>query len=152
MIDAKRYSRLARIDLPADLRLFPEQELTMLIFYVIPVHLRAKMLLAVSAAVALVGTCFPSSQVAHAAHLGGMAMGCLYVSKILNRALLGVEETESHFRPQPAKAKAAEPPPEEPGDADVDAVLDKINARGINSLSARERAILEAARKRMAQR
>src|SRR5476651_1148972 len=27
MIDAKRYPRLARIDLPADLRQFPEQEL-----------------------------------------------------------------------------------------------------------------------------
>jgi hypothetical protein len=34
----------------------------------------------------------------------------------------------------------------------VDAVLDKISARGINSLTSRERGILEAARKKMAQR
>jgi hypothetical protein len=34
----------------------------------------------------------------------------------------------------------------------VDAILDKISARGINSLTSRERAILEAARKKMAER
>jgi hypothetical protein len=34
----------------------------------------------------------------------------------------------------------------------VDAVLDKISAHGINSLTARERAVLENARKQMAHR
>ena len=79
-----------------------------------------------------------------------MAMGCFYVKILLNRALLGVEDEPAYFSPPPVKPveKAAD----EFQDADVDAVLDKISARGINSLSTRERAILEAARKKMAQR
>jgi hypothetical protein len=35
---------------------------------------------------------------------------------------------------------------------EVDPILDKISAQGIQSLTARERAVLEAARKKMSQR
>jgi len=130
--------------------LFPERELTMLVFFVIPVHLRAKMLLVLSAVIAIGGSFFPADHVANAAHLGGMAMGWLYVKKILNRALLGVENEPKYFQPQPAKPVKRQPVEFEEGE--VDAVLDKISERGINSLTARERAVLEAARKKMAQR
>jgi len=137
--------------------MFPQQELTMLIFFVIPVRMRAKTLLTVSLVIALMGFVFPLTNlvpmgnIAHAAHLGGIAMGWFYIKKIMkNPSLLGVAEEERYYRAQPAK------PPEKTGDefddADVDAVLDKISARGINSLTSRERAILEAARKKMAQR
>jgi membrane associated rhomboid family serine protease len=131
--------------------LFPERELTMLIFFVIPVHLKAKMLLVLSAVLAVVGSFFPSNHIANAAHLGGMIMGCFYVKKLLNQALLGVGDEEAYFRPPPP-AKPVEKPADEFQDADVDAVLDKISARGINSLTSRERSILEAARRKMAQR
>ena len=131
--------------------LFPERELTMLIFFVIPVHLRAKTLLILSLVIALMGIIFPWDNVANAAHIGGMAMGWFYVKKILkNPALLGVEEEERYFRPEPAPV--VEKSANDFQDGDVDAVLDKISARGINSLTTRERAILEAARKKMAQR
>jgi hypothetical protein len=50
----------------------------------------------------------------------------------------------------PGKTRAAAEPVADES-ADVDAVLDKISAHGINSLTTRERAILEAARKKMAQ-
>lgn len=131
--------------------LFPEQELTMLIFFVIPVRLRAKTLLILSIVVALMGIIFPWDNVANAAHLGGMAMGWFYIKKILkNPALLGAEDHD------PAVYSSSSQPVEEPADetpeADVDAVLDKISARGINSLTSKERAILEAARKKMARR
>jgi len=128
--------------------LFPERELTML-FYIIPIHLRAKTLLIFSAIVAVMGVIFPWGNVANAAHLGGMAMGWFYVKKILRApALLGVEEEERHYRSEPAAP--VERAADEFQEADVDAVLDKISARGINSLTARERAVLEAARKKMA--
>jgi len=132
-----------------------EQELTMLIFFVIPVRMRARTLLLVSLVIALMGVIFPNllslGNVANAAHLGGMAMGWFYIKKIVrNRVVLGVVEEEPAYRAEPA------PPPKLPAeefeDADVDMVLDKISARGIHSLTSRERAILEAARKRMARR
>jgi membrane associated rhomboid family serine protease len=131
--------------------MFPEQELTMLIFFVIPVRLRAKTLLILSLVIALMGIIFPMGNIANAAHLGGMAMGWFYVKKILkNPALLGVADEEPHYRLD--SAKEPERAADKLDDGDVDAILDKISARGINSLTSRERAVLEAARKRMAQR
>jgi membrane associated rhomboid family serine protease len=133
--------------------MFPEQELTMLVFFVIPVRMRAHTLLLVSLVIALVGITFPMvmGNVAHAAHLGGMAMGWFYIKKIIrNPALLDVAQEPPHYRPEPVETSG--PPAAEFDDADVDAVLDKISARGISSLTSRERAILEAARKRMARR
>lgn len=132
--------------------MFPRQELNILFIFV-PVRLRAMTLLIVFIVIALVGVVFPlpGIRIAHAAHLGGMAMGWFYIKKIIkNPALLGVAEENSYSEPKPARR--AEKPAEELDDADVDAVLDKISARGINSLTSRERAILEAARKKMAQR
>jgi len=131
--------------------IFPERELTMLIFFVIPLRMRAKTLLLISLVVALLGIFFPWDNVANAAHLGGMAMGWFFVKGILkNPALLDAAPASRSYRPQPATRpeKAAD----EDEEGDVDAVLDKISARGINSLTARERAVLEAARKKMAQR
>jgi len=131
--------------------LFPEQELTMLLFFVIPVRLRAKTLLIASIVIALVGIIFPWDNVANAAHLGGMFMGWFYVKKILKGGIfLGTGSEPAYPKAQPAEA--AEKPDDGAESADVDAVLDKISARGIHSLTSRERAILEAARKKMAQR
>jgi len=138
--------------------IFPDRELTMLIFFVIPVHLRAKTLLIGSAALAVAGFAFHEfimPGVAHAAHLGGMAMGWFFVKKILqgdwsrlSGALRPVEKVLAR-RPSPE-------PLEEKNAADfvaseVDPILDKISAQGIQSLTPREREILEAARNKMVQ-
>ena len=130
--------------------MFPERELTMLIFFVIPVHLRAKTLLIGSAVLAVAGMVFPLDNVANAAHLGGMAMGWFFVRKILQGdwsrltgALRPVEKVLPR-RPslEPLEKKSA-------GDfveSEVDPILDKISAHGIQSLTPREREILETAR------
>jgi len=60
--------------------LFPERELTLLLFFVIPVTLRAKTLLFWGAAIAIIGALFPRDNVAHAAHLGGMLGGLVYLN------------------------------------------------------------------------
>jgi len=131
--------------------IFPDRELTMLFFFIIPVRLKAKTLLLLSLVVALAGIIFPWDNVANAAHLGGMAMGWFYVKMVLkNPALIGAPEPEPRYRAEPVKP--VEKSVDDFGEADVDTVLDKISARGINSLTSRERAILEAARKKMAQR
>jgi membrane associated rhomboid family serine protease len=139
--------------------IFPERELTMLIFFVIPVHLRAQTLLIGSAVLAVAGIAFPMDNVANAAHLGGMAMGWLFVRKILQgdwSRLAGA------FHPAKKKNSSSRRPSLEPAEqrgeladfvaSEVDPILDKISAHGIQSLTPRERAILEAARKKMAQR
>jgi membrane associated rhomboid family serine protease len=140
--------------------IFPERELTMLIFFVIPVRLRAKTLLILSAVLAVAGVVFSESilggNVANAAHLGGMAMGWFYVKKILKHpALIGAVE-ETKFIPSKLARKKAVVPEEKSADefleSEVDPILDKISAHGIHSLTARERAVLESARKKMAQR
>ncbi len=134
--------------------IFPERELTMLILFVIPVHMRAKTLLAVSAVLALTGFAFPNvimPGVAHAAHLGGMAMGWFFVRKILQGDW---SQLEGALRPA-AKSSLRRPAVEvlvenkSAGfvESEVDPILDKISAHGLQSLTAREREILETARK-----
>jgi membrane associated rhomboid family serine protease len=137
--------------------IFPERELTMLIFFVIPVRMRAKTLLIFSGVLAVMGVVFSESifggNVANAAHLGGMAMGWFYVKKILkNPALIGAAD-ESHLVP-PRLAKPKPVPVEEKSageflESEVDPILDKISAHGIQSLTTRERSILETARRKM---
>ena len=139
--------------------IYPERELTMLIFFIIPVRMKAKTLLIFSAVLAVMGIIFHDyvmPGVAHAAHLGGMAIGWFYVRKILkNPALLDAAEEPSFIPPKLAKKKVLiqeEKSADEFLESEVDPILDKISAHGIHSLTARERAILEAARKKMAQR
>jgi membrane associated rhomboid family serine protease len=135
--------------------MFPERELTMLIYFIIPVRMRAKTLFIGLAVLAVMGIIFPWDNVANAAHLGGMAMGWLFVKKIMKHpALLGVAD-ESQFTPSgPMLEKTAllEEKSDELIESEVDSILDKISAHGIHSLTARERAMLETARKKMARR
>jgi membrane associated rhomboid family serine protease len=55
--------------------LYPERTLTLLLFFIIPVSLRAKYLLLFSALIAAAGIAFPTDNIAHAAHLGGLLAG-----------------------------------------------------------------------------
>lgn len=121
--------------------LHPDLKLQLLIFFVIPLTLTARNLLIASVFIALVGFGLHADNVAHAAHLGGMVAGWLAAKKIYPRAGRRVTyEFDS-------TAEKAEPAPFSV--QEVDAVLDKISASGIKSLTAKERAILESARKKM---
>ncbi|HEX3890083.1 MAG TPA: rhomboid family intramembrane serine protease [Verrucomicrobiae bacterium] len=139
--------------------LFPERELTMLIFFVIPVHMRAKTLLIGSVALAVTGFAFPNvimPGVAHAAHLGGMAMGWFFVRKVLPGGWPRLEGTVRPAERFIARRQAPEPFEKIPAasfvEEEVDPILDKISAHGIQSLTARERETLEKARAKMAKR
>ena len=130
---------------------FPERELTMLLFFVIPVHLRARTLLLVSAALALF--CFGLHdyilpRVAHAAHLGGMVMGVVFV-KWMRRSGRPLRGAVFMRVPEIAPEEGS---PSEFVESEVNPILDKINRSGVESLTSRERAVLEAARKRMERR
>ncbi|MGI8965755.1 MAG: rhomboid family intramembrane serine protease, partial [Limisphaerales bacterium] len=58
--------------------MFPERSLTFVVFYVIPVSLRAKTFLWITIGLAVFGM-FSPNQIAHAAHLGGIFVGIIYV-------------------------------------------------------------------------
>jgi hypothetical protein len=111
----------------------------------------------------VIGMLIPHSGIANAAHLGGILTGFFYVRLLVQRRL---PQWEISARPQPPRELAARlkenlpwrskaaPPAEEQSAAEflqnqVDPILDKISAHGIQSLTAREREILESARKKM---
>jgi membrane associated rhomboid family serine protease len=147
--------------------LYPEQVLYL--FALIP--LRAKYLLWFSAALAVGGLVNPwqnseGPHIAHAAHLGGMLAGILFVRYAvhwhwprLRQARRPQVRRLVNVHPQKAArwgASQPEPvedlPPEEFLAKEVDPILDKISAHGIQSLTKRERSVLEAARTKMAKR
>ncbi|HTY86375.1 MAG TPA: rhomboid family intramembrane serine protease [Candidatus Acidoferrum sp.] len=138
--------------------LFPRRELTLLIP---PITFHAKTMLILSAVLAVMGIVFPIDNVANAAHLGGMLVGFFYVRWLVqgrwpwpgttgNReAARSAADPTAFWRRDPA-ASEEEQSTDEFVKSAVDPILDKISRHGIQSLTARERKILEQARTRMA--
>ena len=138
--------------------MFPNRELQLLLFFFIPVSLRAKTFLIGSAVLAVAGFAFPDvifPGVAHVAHLGGMAMGWFFIRHILqgdwSRLRGALRPAEKRNAPA-ARRSSPDAAANEFSEEQVNAVLDKISAQGIQSLSKAEREILEMARKRMGKR
>jgi membrane associated rhomboid family serine protease len=147
------------------------------LFYFIPITVTAQMLLIFSALFALFniivtvpGDMAIGAQVAHGAHLGGLIAGWVYI-----RFIYSGEWSLTRWRRKPAREaeaprelvrmpsksfwqqagtapKQQDLPPAEFISKEVDPILDKISAHGIQSLTEKERKILEAARSRMAKR
>jgi membrane associated rhomboid family serine protease len=146
--------------------LFPERDLMFWILF-FPVRLKAKYLLWFSALLSIYGTIIPFDNVAHAAHLGGIAAGLAYLRwgmqaesflaqrrrnrpRLRPRELMKVPLGKAPW--QRAKGEAVEMTRDEFISQEVDPILDKISAHGIHSLTPRERQILEAARAKMDRR
>ena len=147
--------------------LFPQRELTLLLFFIIPVRLTAKMLLILSAVLAGAGLVFPISNIANAAHLGGMLTGVIFIRQFIQgrglrwkfparravpRELVNVHAARSASWHSSAGKLDEEQSTDEFVKSEVDPILDKISAHGIQSLTERERKILEKARARMTKR
>jgi hypothetical protein len=135
--------------------------------------LRAKYLLYIEGAIALFFTLVPSDpSIAHAAHLGGILFGVAYVRWGLNLSqswaewrplqrkmrsermikAATVKPSLSKLRRRPNPEDAQDLPSEEFISKQVDPILEKISAHGIQSLTEQERAILQAARAKMSKR
>jgi hypothetical protein len=135
------------------------------LWMVIPVP--AKFFVIITAVVSVFYILVPlEPQIAHAAHLGGILAGTLYLRWFIRpeRRLFGWRrfpppEREPELvnfgagRRRAGQSTQVDLVKEVPsGDfisREVDPILDKISAQGIHSLTSRERAILEAARKKM---
>jgi membrane associated rhomboid family serine protease len=142
-----------------------QERFTMFIYF-FPVVMRGRTLFWVSIALAVIGILTPNSGIANAAHLGGILTGFVLVRRLVRDRSL---QWEPPFRRNPPRAlashlkenkfwRARAIPPAEDLTAEeflqkeVDPILDKISAQGIQSLTARERETLEKARAKMAKR
>jgi len=139
---------------------------TIYLFLVLPV--RALYFLPLVIAVSLALLLLPANDsVAHGAHLGGILAGIAYVrwgeilqSRLSQWRLFPPHQQRRHrFRaasdrtsrwPRSRPEPPADLPSEEFISREVDPILDKISAHGIQSLTERERQILEKARSKMA--
>lgn len=139
----------------------PMQELTTWIYF-LPITIRARYLLIGLGAYSIFGTLIPLSAVAHAAHLGGILTGLGYVR--FARRISSGGGSFSWGWPRGAQvsspgSRAKHSPwprilPERKGSnefmsREVDPILEKISSKGLNSLTDKERKVLEAARQRM---
>jgi membrane associated rhomboid family serine protease len=142
--------------------MFPEREIMFWVL-IFPVRLKAKYLLWFVSFLSIYGTLVPFDNVAHAAHLGGIMGGFAYLRWGSLAEKLFVRR---RMRPRPRelikvhlpksgpwhKGEPEDVPPGEFISREVDPILDKISAHGIQSLTPRERKILEAARAKMERR
>ncbi len=148
----------------------PEQPITLLLFWILPVTLKPKYLALGLLAFDLFGLLFlelPERQgslaVAHSAHLGGMLAGWIYFRYIhagdwlRQAASNGKIELPGWFR---KARKSATPAPafklnltnRETLRTEVDRILDKINSNGFGSLTPEEKTLLDNAKDMLSRR
>jgi membrane associated rhomboid family serine protease len=157
--------------------LFPQVEMHL---FFLPIAFRARTLLWIGITITVVEIVLPFTGVfgpprigglgvAHCAHLGGILTGWFYVLWLTQgqrplsvwqpfrrnparRELVKVRSQKPPLWQRPKSAETVELPPAEFISKEVDPILDKISAHGIQSLTERERQILEAARAKMSKR
>jgi membrane associated rhomboid family serine protease len=131
--------------------ILPEFEVTLLVFFVIPIRLRAKYVgwLAAggSAAMALFHW---MPDIGHVAHLGGCLTGWIYARQLgfgnpwwIQRRMI-----ERRHREQRLERMS----PDQYMTEEIDPILDKIARDGIRSLTRQERRILERGREKISQK
>ncbi len=135
-----------------------------MLIYFIPMSMTGKTLLAANLLIAFVGVFFPNSGIANAAHLGGILAGAYYVRFIIQgewprwkfpirrstpRKLVASRADKGSFWRSAGGKSDDDSSDDDFLSNEVDPILEKISAHGIHSLTARERDILEKARKKM---
>ena len=145
--------------------LFPMREVTTWIYF-FPVTVRARYILMFVGFLSLFGTLVPFDSVAHGAHLGGVLLGMAYVRwlhegdggvrlwrRLLPRRRSGPIVKVRFPKASPTRAaralKSSSKGNSEFIAQQVDPILEKISAHGIQSLTEQERKILEAARQKI---
>ncbi len=138
---------------------FPNRPITFLLFFIVPVTVKPKVLVLIFLGIAAFGLLFLEipghGGVAHSAHLGGMLAGWLYFRYVHNRVGERAPtrpniEVPQWFRRRKSAPKATSYTVNvaQAGDVrqEVDRILDKINRSGFGSLTDREKKILDEAR------
>jgi hypothetical protein len=136
--------------------LFPDREITLLVFFILPLNLKAKYLAFIAIAFDVVPLLQRADTgVAHLAHLGGAAFGYLYIKQLgygtTPRWLLWLQGMSARLKPRP-RPTPRNLSSEEFMRQEIDPILDKIAREGMQSLTRRERKILESAKELMQKR
>jgi membrane associated rhomboid family serine protease len=125
--------------------LFPDREMTLLLFFIFPVRMRARTLALIFAGLSLAGGVSASPDgIAHFAHLGGMLVGILYLKKaslFSFRRGGDVRRKWRNLKRQNEKRLRAE--------ETVNRILDKANRVGMGELSWMDRRKLKKASQKM---
>lgn len=118
--------------------LFSERVITLLLFFVLPVSMRAKYFVVIYGVLELLYGISGGSRTAHFAHLGGMAFGYLLLKMPASPRSLprGGPGMLSRLRDRLSALTRAR------DDRRLDALLQKVNAKGIGSLSDGEKQFL----------
>lgn len=124
--------------------LFPNRQITVLLFFVLPITIRAWVLVAVLVGIELlyVVNHFEDG-IAHTAHLAGVASGYIYALTVFRgfRIRLFPRRAKAPRGWQILRGEDAQ----SVSSSEIDRILDKIANEGMGSLSRKERAILERA-------
>lgn len=131
--------------------LFPERVITLLLFLILPVQIKAKYLVMIFAGISLLLGAFGSNDgVAHFAHLGGMLVGFAYLKlgwRLDHLTTWLRQQRESRQAVQDLKKHQAMQRIRER----VDEILDKINEVGYDQLDENEKRILQEASEKFSQ-
>ena len=127
------------------------------LYFILPV--RVDVLLWIFTAISLFFTLVPSARggmVAHTAHLGGILTGLLWVKLGWHHHYIKLPWENWFHRDRSSRptrpARPTDSSAEDFLQKEVDPILEKISAHGIQSLTAREREILEKARSKIDRR
>lgn len=131
--------------LGAYVALFPNRYITVLVFLILPVTMRAWVLAAVLGFVEfLLMTMHVADRIAHSAHLSGLLAGYVFVYAVFNKGRFRIRV----LRDSPPAGGLKVLRREEAASVDaqeIDRILDKIANQGMGSLTSRERSLLERA-------
>jgi len=147
-----------------------EHQITLLLFFFLPVTLRVRWVLLITAGITFCGWVFSelphrhewsrwhaawSSDIAHSAHLGGLIFGW-FAFRYLNQTNLSVQSAQEEMAPPPPRAPtpdlvryddeetaAVAPLTRQQARVELDTLLDKISAGGFGSLTTAEKRRLE---------
>lgn len=150
--------------------IYPEREITFLIFFVLPVTLKPKILAWILVGVDTLGLLFAElpggawdTGIAHSAHVGGMIAGWIFyryfhANNGLDRASAPLFRVPAWLRKStsttsaPSRLAASGPASERQLRAEVDRILDKINSSGFGALTDQEKKILDDAKDMLSRR
>jgi membrane associated rhomboid family serine protease len=148
----------------------PNQPITLLLFFILPVTLKPKWIAIGLLSVDLLGFAFYEALgnrsplgFAHSAHLGGMLVGWLYFRYVHAREWRTPDAAPSVELPTWFKRAKQSPATAAPSykvnfsnredlRAEVDRILDKINSEGFGALTADEKRLLDDAREALGRR
>jgi membrane associated rhomboid family serine protease len=125
--------------------MYPERELQLLLFFIIPVRMKAKVLAVGLAVLSLaLGAAGSPDGIAHFAHLGGMAVGAAFFMITVRHFSLSVWLTHKRTKRRFDLARKRREEEDDMAES-VNSVLDRANQDGFDKLTKNEKRTLKKA-------